>query len=236
MDKKMSNIIMVVIAVAIGLIMIGAVAYFYLSMEPEDDGYVGPEELDAVEIRNYKGQQLSSINAFRENSIKGVQYVDIEDYELKVTGHVSNEMTYTYDEILNDLDQYTKVVTLHCVEGWSATILWEGVLVRDIIDAAGATPQAKVVIFKAEDGYTTSLPIEFFYDYDIIMAHHMNNVTIPPERGYPFMLVAEHKWGYKWCKWITEIELSDDVDYEGYWEDRGYSNTADLDEPSWEGN
>ena len=40
--------------------------------------------------------------------------------------------------------------------------------------------------------------------------------------------MAESKWGYKWIKWITRIELSDDADYEGYWESRGYSNDADL--------
>ncbi len=61
------------------------------------------------------------------------------------------------------------------------------------------------------------------------MAHKMNGVTIPPERGHPFQLVAESKWGYKWIKWITKIELSDDENYKGYWESRGYSNSADLD-------
>ena len=56
----------------------------------------------------------------------------------------------------------------------------------------------------------------------------MSEIDLPPERGYPFQLVAESKWGYKWIKWITEIELSDDVDYKGYWESRGYSDTGDL--------
>jgi DMSO/TMAO reductase YedYZ molybdopterin-dependent catalytic subunit len=36
--------------------------------------------------------------------------------------------------------------------------------------------------------------------------------------------------GYKWVKWITEIELSDDEDYQGYWESRGYSDSGDLGE------
>jgi DMSO/TMAO reductase YedYZ molybdopterin-dependent catalytic subunit len=62
------------------------------------------------------------------------------------------------------------------------------------------------------------------------MAYKMNEITMPPERGFPFALVAESKWGYKWIKWITAIELSDDADYRGYWEERGFSNTADLDE------
>ena len=58
----------------------------------------------------------------------------------------------------------------------------------------------------------------------------MNGVTIPPERGFPFELVAESKLGYKWIKWITEIELSDDENYRGFWESRGYSDSANLDE------
>jgi len=60
------------------------------------------------------------------------------------------------------------------------------------------------------------------------MAYKMNDLTLPPERGFPFQLVAEKKWGYKWIKWITKIELSDDEEYRGYWESRGYSNEADL--------
>jgi len=56
----------------------------------------------------------------------------------------------------------------------------------------------------------------------------MNNVTIPPERGYPFMVVAESKWGYKWIKWVTKIEISNNTSYQGYWESRGYSNNGDL--------
>ncbi len=65
-------------------------------------------------------------------------------------------------------------------------------------------------------------------NHDIIMAYKMNNVTLPAERGYPFQLVAQDKWGYKWIKWIEKIQVTDDPDYRGYWEQRGYSNTADL--------
>ena len=60
-----------------------------------------------------------------------------------------------------------------------------------------------------------------------MIAYAMNNVTLPPERGYPFQLVAEDKWGYKWAKWITRIELSDALP-SGYWESRGYSRDGDL--------
>jgi len=188
------------------------------------------EILAPNEIREYEGVDLSSINAFRENSIKGPQAVDAGIYTLGVTGLVADSANYTYDQVLNGYQHYKKVVTLDCVEGWSVTILWEGVLVRDLLVEAEPVAGAETVIFHAYDGYTTSLPLDYIMDNDILMAYKMNDVVLPPERGFPFQLVAESKWGYKWIKWITEIELSDDADYRGYWESRGYSNSADLDE------
>jgi DMSO/TMAO reductase YedYZ molybdopterin-dependent catalytic subunit len=187
-------------------------------------------ELEDVQIKEYEGQDLSSINDFRENSIKGPQYIDIENYSLEISGLVADAAEYTYNEATDGYDHYSKVVTLNCVEGWSATILWEGVLVRELIDDSHPLEDATVVIFHAYDGYTTSFPIEYIMEQDILMAYNMNGLTLPPERGFPFQLVAESKWGYKWIKWITEIELSDDTDYEGFWERRGYSNNGDLDE------
>ena len=186
------------------------------------------EELDGVEVREYEGENLSSINDFRENSIKGPQYVDTEGYTLEITGLVSSPASYTYDEVIDDNDNYKKVVRLNCVEGWAVNLLWEGVLVRDVLVEAQPLPEANTIIFHAHDGYTTSFPLSYVETNDILMAHRMNDVTLPPERGFPFQLVAESKWGYKWIKWITKIELSDDPDYRGYWESRGYSNDADL--------
>jgi DMSO/TMAO reductase YedYZ molybdopterin-dependent catalytic subunit len=199
--------------------------------------------LESVEIREYEGEDLSSITAFRENSIKGPQYIDAENYTLTVSGLVNNELQLTYDEVVNSYQNFEKVVTLNCVEGWSVTILWEGVLVKDLIEAAEIDPNATTVIFYAYDGYSTSVPLDYIIDNNIIMAYKMNNVTLPPERGFPFQLVAESKWGYKWIKWITEIELSDNEDYRGFWESYGYSNDGNLNEgffdysipevPSW---
>ena len=187
-----------------------------------------PVMLDGAEIREYEGERLSSVNDFVENSILGPQYISNQTYLLRVTGMVEKEKLYTYDKVIGGHQNYEKAVTLNCVEGWSVRILWQGVLVRDLLNEAGMMPGAKVVIFRAQDGYSTSFPLEYIMDNDIIIAHKMNGVTLPPERGFPFQLVAESKWGYKWIKWITEIEVSDDEDYRGYWESRGYSNGGGL--------
>ena len=196
--------------------------------EQTSSGKVSIKTLSPVEVKEYEGKDLSSIEDFRENAIKGPQYIDIEEYRLTITGMVNDTKTYTYDEVVNDHQSYEKVVTLNCVSGWSVTILWQGVLVKDLFEEVGIDPEAKVVILYAEDGYSTSLPLDFIIDNNIMMAYKMNGVTLPPERGFPFQLVSEDKFGYKWIRWITRIELSDDVTYRGFWEKAGYSNDGDL--------
>ena len=186
-----------------------------------------PKTLLPNEIQEYQGEDLSKINDFRENSIKGPQYINKATYTLNVTGLVDSPIVYSYDEALNH-QKYEKAVTLHCVEGWSVKILWEGILLKDLFNEVGVQPETKVVILYAVDGYSTSFPIEYIVDNNILLAYKMNGLEIPAERGFPFMLVAESQYGYKWIKWITGIELSHDVDYRGYWESRGFPNDASL--------
>ena len=189
-----------------------------------------PIKLDNVEVKEYHGQKLSSVNDFKENSIKGPQYINITNYNLEVSGLVTNPKNFTYDDVIQNHQSYEKVVELDCVEGWDVNILWQGVLVKDLVRETIPLPTANTVIFYAQDGYSTSFPLDYIENNNILMAYKMNNATLPPQEGYPFMLVAENKWGYKWIKWITKIELSSNSSYEGYWESRGYSNSGNLSE------
>jgi DMSO/TMAO reductase YedYZ molybdopterin-dependent catalytic subunit len=187
-----------------------------------------PRRLYPGEVREYQGENLSSLSNIYDNAIIGAQVINQSTYRLTVNGLVSNSKEYTYDQVLSGFQNYEKVVTIYCVEGWNAKILWQGVLVRDLLNQSGVDPNAKVIIFHAADGYTTAMPVSYFYDHDIIIAYKMNGLAIPPEKGFPFQLIAESKYGYKWIKWINQIELSDNVNYLGYWEIRGYSNDAGI--------
>ena len=213
--KKSARNVLIVVAVGV----VTALVLLFSSKKPI--------KLERSEVREYQGQKLSSINDFRENSIKGPQIVDINTYRLSLSGLVANPQNYSYGDIIKK-QNYSKVVTLNCVEGWSATILWEGVLLKDVFAEVKVDQKANTVIFHAVDGYSSSLPLDYVLNKNIILAYKMNGVALPPERGFPFQLVAEDKLGYKWVKWITQIELSDNNNYQGYWESRGFSNDANL--------
>jgi len=180
-----------------------------------------------LEIRDYKGIKLDPSVGPRDNSIKGIQNVDINNYILKISGLVKSPVSLTYDNVLA-LTAYEKVITLHCVEGWDATVLWKGALLKDIIDIAGADEKADTVIFHCVDGYSTSILLQDIIDKNMILAYSSNGIKLPPAMGYPFIVVAEDKLGYKWARWVSEIELSDNPEYKGYWESRGYDNEANV--------
>jgi DMSO/TMAO reductase YedYZ molybdopterin-dependent catalytic subunit len=185
-------------------------------------------DLGTVEVREYRGKKLGSIDDFRENSIEGPQQVDRKEYRLKIIGEVANPQELKYEDVLA-MPAAEKVVTLNCVEGWSVTILWKGVRLRELLEKAGYDRGAKVVVFRCYDGYSTSLPLDYVISRDLLFAYAMNGVPLPPERGFPFQVVAEDRWGYKWAKWVTSIEVSNNEKYRGYWESRGYSNDGKLD-------
>jgi DMSO/TMAO reductase YedYZ molybdopterin-dependent catalytic subunit len=179
------------------------------------------------EVSEYQGMRLDPAVGPRDNSIKGIQQVDVNGYTLTVDGLVNAPAAFSYDEV-KALPANERLITLHCVEGWDATILWKGALLNDLMGKAGVKPEAVTVIFGSVDGYTTSLPLKTVQDKQLILAYGANGLDLPPQMGYPFIVVAEDKLGYKWARWVNRITLSDDPNYKGYWEQRGYSNEADV--------
>jgi DMSO/TMAO reductase YedYZ molybdopterin-dependent catalytic subunit len=187
-----------------------------------------PIDLGAVEVKSYKGERLDSAADFRENSIKGPQKVDKARYRMRVVGNGGDPpLTLTYAQVI-ERSPFKKVVRLTCVEGWSVDILWEGVRIADLLEQAGYDKSGKTVIFRCADGYSTSLPLDFVLGRDLLLAYKMNGIDLPTERGFPFQVVAEDRYGYKWAKWVTSIEVTRATDFRGYWESRGYDNGAKL--------
>jgi DMSO/TMAO reductase YedYZ molybdopterin-dependent catalytic subunit len=219
---EQNNFFRKTIAVALGIMLLLLVflgVYYYVADQPK--------RLYPGEIRDYLGQNLASIADVQENAIRGTQLINTSTYRLEITGLVNKTVEYTYEQIFN-FQKYQKVVTLYCVEGWSAKILWEGFLVNDLLKEAGVNSSAVGAIFYASDGYSTELPLDYITNNNIILAYKMNGLVIPPERGFPFELVAESQYGYKWIKWVTKIELTDNPDYLGWWESRGWPNNATV--------
>ncbi len=181
-------------------------------------------KLPEVEAKEYQGIALTSLNTQGNNAIHGTQYINRTTYRLKITGLVDKELDWSYDELLG-LQAYSEVAYMPCVEGWGFNAKWTGFRIMDLLNRSGLKSGATYAIFYTAENYSTGLPLEYLMDNNILMAYGINDLTLPPDRGFPFQLVARDRYGYKWAKWITMIEVTDKKVL-GYWESRGYSDSA----------
>ncbi len=152
--------------------------------------------------------------------------INTEDWWLLVDGLVNNPLNLKYEDITNQ-SAVSEIVTLKCVDGPTGTANWTGVRLIDLLDLAEIKENATEVVFYGADGYSSSLTVEDASSSDVVLAYEMNGETLPTDHGYPVRLVAPGKYGYKWVKWITHIEVID-YDYKGYWESRGWDDEADI--------
>jgi len=115
----------------------------------------------------------------------------------------------------------------HCVTGWSALdLFWQGMLFSTFLEKVKPLTSARHVLFLARGIYTTNLSLEYLLREPAIIAHSVNGKRIPPENGGPLRLVVPGKYAYKSLKWLQSIRFLEN-EVLGYWEERGYSNSAD---------
>jgi len=148
-----------------------------------------------------------------------------DKWELKVHGLVENAVTIKWDQFLA-LPQFKDVSDFHCVTTWSQYDMeWEGVSFFTLAELVKPKPEATHVFFKSYDGYSTNNPLEVCMDDDVLIAHKWNGKPISKEHGGPARVIIPKRYAWKGAKFIREITFID-RDILGFWEVRGYSNTA----------
>jgi DMSO/TMAO reductase YedYZ molybdopterin-dependent catalytic subunit len=148
-----------------------------------------------------------------------------DKWRLVVDGAVEAPLTLTYDDLLS-LPQAEQQADFHCVTGWSVLDLtFRGVPFELVAALARPTLDATHVMTHAKDGYSTNLPLEEALKPDVLIVHGAQGAPLSREHGGPVRIVVPQLWAWKGAKWVNRIEFLTH-DRRGYWEIRGYSNTA----------
>jgi DMSO/TMAO reductase YedYZ molybdopterin-dependent catalytic subunit len=151
--------------------------------------------------------------------------VSTERWELRIEGEVEEPLRFSWADF-QALPQAEDVSDFHCVTGWSKLDMrWEGVRFEILAALARPTLAATHVMFHSYDGYSTNLPLEEALKADVILAHRVDGEPLPTEHGGPVRVVTPQLWAWKGAKWVRRVEFMPH-DRRGYWEIRGYSNTA----------
>jgi DMSO/TMAO reductase YedYZ molybdopterin-dependent catalytic subunit len=148
------------------------------------------------------------------------------NYSLEIYGEVSSPQKVSFSQ-LKGWPHADVSVDIHCVTTWSKfDTKWSGVLFTDLCKIVKPTSKAKFVIMECEEGHTTSLPLRELLQPNVMVADSYDGKPIEAKHGGPVRMVVPHKYFYKSAKWLRKLKFVE-KDEPGYWEVRGYSNTAD---------
>lgn len=151
--------------------------------------------------------------------------IALADWRLIASGFVANPVQWTWDDFLAQ-PQLTSMSDFHCVTTWSTfDNEWEGVSFKRLIEVVRPLSLARFVLFTAYDGYTTNLPLDACDDDDVLLAYKWNGAPLTKEHGGPVRMLVPKRYAWKGAKWVKEIRFAD-RDEKGFWEVRGYSNSA----------
>ncbi|MHB2018843.1 MAG: sulfite oxidase-like oxidoreductase [Candidatus Xenobia bacterium] len=151
--------------------------------------------------------------------------IPLDKWRLVVDGAVENVLTLTWDDLMA-LPQTDDTSDFHCVTTWSKMdVPWRGVRFADLVALAAPGEEATHVMCYGFDGYTTNLSLEEALKPDVLLVHTVYGEPLPVEHGGPLRMITPQLYAWKGSKWIKRIELLAENRL-GYWEERGYSNTA----------
>jgi DMSO/TMAO reductase YedYZ molybdopterin-dependent catalytic subunit len=149
-----------------------------------------------------------------------------EEWTFEVFGAVEDPLALSW-KAFRELPHVTQRQDFHCVTGWSKLdVEFTGVTFPEIAERAGVDADAEHVMFHALDGYTTNLPLSDCDRREVLFVRQLEGESLPPDHGGPLRVVTPHRYAYKGAKWVTGVEFLTEPE-RGYWERRGYSNTAD---------
>jgi DMSO/TMAO reductase YedYZ molybdopterin-dependent catalytic subunit len=150
----------------------------------------------------------------------------VPEWRLEIQGEVRKPMTLTFSDLM-ELEQVDQICDVHCVTGW--TLLdsrWKGIRLTTMMKLAGVKERAGFIIFEAPGGYSSSIPLSEARKENVLMAHGFAGQKLPPAHGAPVRALVPDRYFYKSVKWVQRIRFTIE-DEPGYYETRGYSNSAD---------
>jgi DMSO/TMAO reductase YedYZ molybdopterin-dependent catalytic subunit len=151
---------------------------------------------------------------------------DPKTWDFVVEGLVENPVKLSFDEFLK-LPKVVSISDFHCVTGWSKlNNRWEGVLFKAVAELVKPLKEVRYVTIAAEGDYTTSLPLNELVSDDVLLAYGFEGKSLEPVHGGPLRLVVPKKYAYKSAKWVRRLRFTREQEL-GYWEQRGYSDSAD---------
>jgi DMSO/TMAO reductase YedYZ molybdopterin-dependent catalytic subunit len=157
-----------------------------------------------------------------------VPHFNPDTWDLRIFGSTAaGEDTLLSWQDLGRLPCREVIADFHCVTKFTVpAVRWAGVAALEVLRRFPPAATVTHVMIWADFGYSANIRISDFAADDTLLATHREGEPLAPEHGFPLRLVVPSLYAWKSVKWVRAIEYMT-VDRRGFWEERGYHNTAD---------
>ncbi len=195
-----------------------------MSEPPISRGFRAHRPAEARSDRVPPGQHV--VTDFPVLSAGPTPRTDLDDWSFTLREDRTDVAGWNWSEF-GALPQTDKTVDIHCVTSWSKLdTRWRGVMIDDLLDAAGIDPPSAYVMAHCDGGYTTNIPLEDLLDGKAMIATEFDGLPLAPAHGGPARLLVPHLYFWKSAKWVRSLEFIAD-DEPGFWEQLGYNMYGD---------
>lgn len=130
------------------------------------------------------------------------------DWRLLVEGAVATPLSLSRDDLLA-MPQHTAELPIACVEGWSTSQVWTGVVLRDVLDRAeaGDSVAARLESLQSRNVLYSSATLSptFTTDPDTMIVLKVGGEDLHLDHGYPARLMAPNNPGVLQTKWLSRV-------------------------------
>lgn len=209
-----------------GLATAAAVARRYGLVPPDGGGVWGPGETLTYATqrlitthsmaREFPRSMISAKPFANEvdplgDDFKRHQDAGFADWRLSVDGMVAQPASLS----LADLKQFpasSQITEVVCEEGWSYVAEWIGAPLREVLQACGAAPQARYVVYRSiQPDWWESIDMADALHPQTLLAYGMNDGELPVGFGGPLRLRVPRQLGYKSVKFVTRLTVTDSL-------------------------
>ena len=130
------------------------------------------------------------------------------DWELKITGAVSDPLTLSYADLAKR-DQVTLTdVVMRKSQGEDTTNDWSGVELAPLLEEAGVSADATVIVATASDGYAREIPLADMGGAIIALQQDGEWIADDAESG-PIRLVVPDLPANNWLFQVVELSAAE---------------------------
>lgn len=215
-----------VTAGATGLAVAGRLAARYGLVPPDSGGLYGPGETLTYAAqrlitrhsmaREFSRSQISEKPLANEVAPLGEEFAGLQksgfaEWRLTVDGLVTQPTSFSVADIQR-FPEHRHITMIQCEEGWSYIGEWIGAPLAQVLEAVGALPQARYVVYRSfQQGWWESMDMADALHPQTLITYGMNGGELPVGFGGPLRMRVARQLGYKSIKYLTRVTVTDSV-------------------------